>query len=144
MATSTDQTPRENEDDEGLDEARDVPKTGWRARVRSNPALRQPYRIGVFVLGLLFIALGVALAALPGPLTIPPVLLGLWIWSSEFRFAERLFDSFKEKAHEAWEQAKRRPVTSAIVTIGGLIAAGFAFWAVQHYELVDKAKTAIF
>jgi hypothetical protein len=43
----------------------------------------------VFLAGLLCIAAGVALSVLPGPLTIPPVLLGLWIWSTEFDWAQR-------------------------------------------------------
>ena len=67
----------------------DVSRGGWRERVRSKPGLGHAYRVGVFAVGLLFIALGFALAVLPGPLTIPPVLIGLWIWSTEFRFAER-------------------------------------------------------
>lgn len=139
---------RDRDDDhfgtqEGLDEARDVPRSGWRHRLRTNPATKVPYKIGVFVLGLAFILLGIALAVLPGPLTIPPVLLGLWIWSSEFRFAEKIFDGFQEKAREAWAHAKRKPVTSAAVTVAGLVAAGAVFWAVGHYELVDKAKDAV-
>ena len=87
------------------------------------------------------IGLGVALAVFPGPLTIPPVLLGLWIWSTEFRFAERLFESFKEKAREAWAHAKRHPRSSTAVTVGGLLMAAVAFWAVGHFELVDKGRT---
>ena len=121
----------------------EVPKDSLRARIRSKPGLREVYRAGVFVVGLLFMALGVALMALPGPLTIPPVLLGLWIWSTEFRFAKRFFDRFKAKANEAWAHAKAHPVSSAAVTIGGLVAAGAAFWAVQHFELVDRARDAI-
>ena len=46
--------------------------------------MRLPRRAGIFVLGLLFILGGLALAVLPGPLTIPLVLLGLWVWSWEF------------------------------------------------------------
>ena len=111
-----------------------------RARVRSKPGLREAYRVAVFLVGLVFIAAGIALAALPGPLTIPPVLLGLWIWSTEFRFAERLFDSFKEKGREAWAHARRRPVTSALVTGGGIVLAAVAFWAVAHFEVVDRAR----
>ncbi len=125
-----------------LDEAK-VPQGGLRHRLRSNPATRQPYRIGVFVLGLICIAAGIALAVLPGPLTIPPVLLGLWIWSWEFAFAQKLFESFKEKADEAWSHAKKKPVSSAAITIGGLVLAGVAMWAVIHYDLVAKAKDAI-
>jgi uncharacterized membrane protein YbaN (DUF454 family) len=96
----------------------------------------------VFAAGLLFVALGVALSVLPGPLTIPPVLLGLWIWSTEFEWAKRFFDAFKTKAREAWRHAKMHPVSSGIITIGGLTLAGLAFWAVNHYQLIDQARTA--
>jgi type IV secretory pathway TrbD component len=129
--------------DDGLGQPAEVPKEGWRDRTRSKPGVGHAYRVGVFLAGLLCIALGFALAVLPGPLTIPPVLLGLWIWSTEFRFAERFFDSFKSKAKEAWAHAKVHPVSSAAITIGGLAAAGLAMWAVSHYELVAKAKDAI-
>jgi hypothetical protein len=157
MATSTDRhdrmatevPAREREGrftrDEGsaLPDPKPVPRQSLRARLRANPATRLPYRAAVFVAGLLLIGVGVGLAAFPGPLTIPPVLAGLWVWSTEFAFAERLFNRFKAKAQEAWEHAKRRPVPTAAVTLGGLLAAGAAFWAVQHYELVDRAKAAL-
>jgi hypothetical protein len=133
----------EDSTDSALGEPAEVPKGGRRHRLRSNPATRHPYRLSVFLLGLLFILLGIAFIALPGPLTIPPMLIGLWIWSSEFAWAERFFDSIKDKADDAWEHAKRRPVSSAIITGGGLIAAGVAFWAVGHYELIDKAKDVV-
>jgi drug/metabolite transporter (DMT)-like permease len=100
-------------------------------------------RAVIFVAGLAFILLGVALAVLPGPLTIPPVLLGLWIWSTEFAFAERFFDSMKARGDEAWEAARRKPVLSAFVTGGGLVAAAAAVWAVLHFELADKVKDAV-
>jgi uncharacterized membrane protein YbaN (DUF454 family) len=129
--------------DDGLGQPAEVPTGGWRDRVRSKPGVGQAYRVGVFVVGLLCIALGFALAVLPGPLTIPPVLLGLWIWSTEFRFAARFFDSFKRKAREAWSRAKARPASSAAITAGGLAAAGVVMWAVSHYELVAKSKDAI-
>ena len=116
---------------------------GVRAKIHSKRSLRHPYRVGVFIAGLLFIAAGIALAALPGPLTIPPVLFGLWIWSTEFQFAERLFESFKEKGRAAWEHARRHPVASALATGGGLVAAAAAFWAVGHYQLVDRARELI-
>lgn len=111
--------------------------------MRSKPGLSQAYRVGVWVTGLLFIALGFALAVLPGPLTIPPVLIGLWIWSTEFSFAQRLFASFKRKAHEAWQHAKAHPVSSTAITVGGLAAAGTAAWAISHFQLVAKGQEAI-
>jgi hypothetical protein len=129
--------------DDGLAQPAQVPKDGWRDRVRSKPGVGQAYRVGVFVVGLLCIALGFALAVLPGPLTIPPILLGLWIWSTEFRFAERFFDSFKRKGQKAWTHAKARPANSAAITASGLAAAGVAMWAVSHYELVAKSKDAV-
>jgi putative transmembrane protein PGPGW len=128
---------------DGLGKPRPVKPGSFRERMHSNPSLLLPWRIGVFVGGLLFVMLGVALTALPGPLTIPPVLIGLWIWSSEFQWAARLFATFKRKAQDAWRHAKQHPVSSAAVTVGGLAAAGVAFWAVGHYELVDQAKVAL-
>ena len=129
--------------DDGLGRPVAVPPDSRRERIRSKPGLGHAYRVGVFVAGLLCIAAGFALAVLPGPLTIPPVLLGLWIWSTEFRFADRLFDSFKAKAHEAWAHAKRHPKSSAAITGGGLAAAAAAGWAISHYELIDKGKGAV-
>ena len=129
--------------DDGLGRPATVPPDSRRQRIRSKPGLGHAYRIGVFVAGLLCIVAGLALAVLPGPLTIPPVLLGLWIWSTEFRFADRLFDSFKAKAHEAWAHAKRKPRSSAAITGGGLAAAVAAGWAISHYELIDKGKSAV-
>lgn len=117
-----------------------VPSAGWRASIRSKPGLGTAYRIAVFVVGLVFIGLGFALAVLPGPLTIPPVLLGLWIWSTEFRFAQKLFESFKQKARETWEHAKRHPLSATAITVGGLVGAGAVIWAVSHYGVVDRAR----
>jgi hypothetical protein len=121
----------------------DVARGSWRERVRSKPGLGHAYRVGVFAAGLLFIALGFALAVLPGPLTIPPVLIGLWIWSTEFRFAQKIFDSFKRKAHDAWQHAKAHPISSTAITIGGLAAAGAAAWAISHFQLIAKGQDAI-
>jgi uncharacterized membrane protein YbaN (DUF454 family) len=120
-----------------------VPRSSWRERVRSKPGLSHAYRVGVFAVGLLFIALGFALAVLPGPLTIPPVLIGLWIWSTEFRFAQKIFDSFQRKAHDAWQHAKAHPISSTAITIGGLAAAGAAAWAISHFQLIAKGQEAI-
>jgi len=144
--------PRETEDcsrtavadpDPALGRPAPVPATGWRARIRANAMMYPVYRVAVFLAGLAFIALGVALAVLPGPLTIPPVLIGLWLWSTEFRFARKLFAGFKVKARDAWAHAKRHPVSSALITVGGLVLAGAAFWAVGHFGLVDKAKDLV-
>jgi hypothetical protein len=122
---------------------RQGPPGSWRDRLRKKPGTATAYRVGVFVVGLLLVLLGVALTALPGPLTIPPVLLGLWVWSTEFAWAARLFAAFARKARQAWAHARQHPVSSAAVTIGGLAAAGAVFWAVGHFHLVDKAMEAM-
>jgi hypothetical protein len=128
---------------DGLGKPREAKPGSLRARIHAKPELVFPYRIAVFVVGLLFVLLGIALTALPGPLTIPPVLVGLWVWSSEFEWAARFFAVFRKKAKDTWQHAKQHPVSSAAVTLGGLAAAGVAFWAVGHYQLVDQAKSAI-
>ncbi len=128
---------------DGLGQARELVPGSFRERVHRNRQVALAWRIGVFTVGLLFIVLGVALAVLPGPLTIPPVLLGLWVWSTEFAWAQRLFATFARKGREAWAHARQHPVSSLVITVGGLAAAGVAFWAVGHFQLVDKAMTAL-
>ena len=137
------QAPPQARPTEGPSGAGSAPARGWRYRVRRTPLGAQLLKAGVFVLGLLFILLGLALAALPGPLTIPPILLGVWIWSSEFAWADRLFERAKRSAQEAWENAKRRPVVSGLVTASGLVAAGVAFYLVSRYELIDRGRDVI-
>lgn len=143
MDRDTHQAPTQAPAPEGPVGEGAAPPTGWRARVRRTPLGAQLLKFGVFVVGLLFILLGLALAALPGPLTIPPILLGVWIWSSEFAWADRLFERAKRSAQEAWENAKRRPVVSALVTGSGLVVAGVAFYLVSRYELVERGRDAI-
>jgi hypothetical protein len=116
---------------------------GWRAHVRRTPGGALLLKLGAFVLGLLFILMGLALAALPGPLTIPPILLGVWIWSTEFAWAERLLDRARASARDAWENAKKRPLLSSLVTVGGLVAAGVGIWLVSRYQLVDRARELV-
>jgi hypothetical protein len=128
---------------DGLGAPTAVAHGSFRHRIRSSPGLAQLWRVGVFVVGLLFVALGLALAVLPGPLTIPPVLVGLWIWSSEFAWARRLFESFRRRARDAWAHARRHPVSSAVITLGGLAVAAAVVWAVGHFELVDRTRAAL-
>ncbi len=117
--------------------------TGWRARLRRTPGGAQLLKVVVFVVGLAFILLGCALIVAPGPLTIPPILLGLWLWSTEFAWADRLLDRAKDSARAAWADAQRRPVLSALLTVGGLIGLGVALWAIARYELVARLLAAV-
>ena len=129
--------------DKALGDAAPAPRGSRRDRIRAKPGIGQAYRVGVFVAGLLCIAAGFALAVLPGPLTIPPVLLGLYIWSTEFAWAKRFFDAFKEKARDAWTHAKAQPVSSTLITVGGIAAAIVVVILVRQYELVAEARDAV-
>ena len=135
--TSTEPAPDASEQTSFLSQ------TGWRARMRRTPGGKHLLQVLVFLLGLLFILLGLALAALPGPLTIPPVLLGLYIWSTEFVWADRLLDRAKASAREAWAKAKRKPVISGLVTVAGLIALGVGIYLVGRYDLVARGKELV-
>ena len=115
----------------------------WKAAVRRTPGGSSAVKAIVFVAGLFFILLGLALAALPGPLTIPPILLGVYIWSTEFAWAERLLERARRSALEAWENAKRRPVITAIVTASGLAAFAVGVWLTLKYDLVQRAKELV-
>lgn len=115
----------------------------WKSGVRRTPGGASAVKAIVFVGGLLFILLGLALAAFPGPLTIPPILVGLYIWSTEFAWADRLLDRAKRSAREAWEKAKGKPVLTALGTLSGVVAFGAGLWLVARYDLVERAKQLV-
>ena len=119
------------------------PAAAWKTALRRTPGGASAVKAIVFVVGLLFILLGIALAAFPGPLTIPPILVGLYIWSTEFAWAVRLLDRAKRSAREAWEKAKARPVLTGLVTVSGLIALGAGVYLVGKYDLVARAKELV-
>lgn len=115
----------------------------WKRPMRRTPGGAHAVKVIVFCAGLFFILLGVALAALPGPLTIPPILLGVYIWSTEFAWAERLLDRAKRSAGEAWEKAKARPVVTGLVTASGMVAFGVGVFLTLKYDLVQRAKELV-
>mgnify|MGYP003296489868 CR=1 FL=1 len=83
------------------------PLRAWRDRVRRTPGGRHLLKLAVFALGAFFVLLGIALVVLPGPLTIPPILLGVYIWSTEFAWADRLRDRAVDSGREAWAAARK-------------------------------------
>jgi hypothetical protein len=100
-------------------------------------------RVVLFVAGLVLIITGMVLIVLPGPLTIPPILLGLWLWSLEFEFARRWLRPIKEKGAAAREQAQARPIWTAFVTVLGLVGAGVVLWATFRYDLIDRGRDLV-
>lgn len=118
-------------------------EAGWKSRLRRTRGGALLLKAVVLVVGFSFIAVGGVLVALPGPLTIPPVLLGLWILASEFAWADRLFQRAKSSASEAWDKAKQRPLASGLMTLLGLTALGAGIWALSHYDVLDRARDAV-
>lgn len=115
--------------------------TPWnlRDRLRRLPAGDVIVHGVVLVVGAAFIALGIAFVVLPGPLTIPPILLGLAIWSLEFDFAKTLLDRAKVPAQRAWDAAQANPWRTGLLAGGGLVLAVVGTLLVLRYGLVDKA-----
>jgi uncharacterized membrane protein YbaN (DUF454 family) len=100
-------------------------------------------RFALFVAGLLLIITGLVLVVLPGPLTIPPILLGLWLWSLEFEFARRWLQPVRERGAAAWEQARKKPVHTSVITLLGLVAAAVLIWGALRYDLIAQGRDAI-
>jgi uncharacterized membrane protein YbaN (DUF454 family) len=100
-------------------------------------------RVVVFVAGLLLILTGIVLVVLPGPLTIPPILLGLWLWSREFEFARRWLRPVQAKGAVAWEQARAKPVHTSLITVLGLVGAALVIWSVLRYDLIDHGRRLV-
>ncbi len=115
--------------------------TPWnlRDKVRVLPGGDLLVRLIVFLLGAIFIILGAAAIVLPGPLTIPPILVGLAIWSLEFAFAQALLERAKGPAKAAWAQARAHPWRTGMVTVAGLVLAVLSVVLASKYGLVGQA-----
>jgi len=100
-------------------------------------------RVVLFVAGLLLIILGLVLIVLPGPLTIPPILLGLWLWSLEFEFARHWLHPIRQKGAVAWDQAREKPVHTTVITVLGLVGAALMIWVALRYELLLHARNVV-
>ena len=128
---------------DGLGKPKPIEPGTFRAKVHATRGTALAWRVGVFLAGLVCVAIGIALTVLPGPLTIPPIVLGLWIWSSEFGWARALFATARRTARDTWAHARQHPASSVAITVGGLAAAGAVVWAVGHFQLVDQATAAL-
>jgi hypothetical protein len=100
-------------------------------------------RVAVFAGGLVSIVTGLALIVLPGPLTIPPILFGVWLWSLEFEFARRWLRPLRERGAAVREEARRKPVRTTLVTVLGLVAAAVVVWATFRYDVIDRGREMV-
>lgn len=110
------------------------------SRVNGTAGGRVALKVVVFLVGLFFVVAGVLLVALPGPLTIPPLLVGVYVWSLEFSWARRLRVRVNRSARAAWADARQHPARAITITVLGLVAAVVVVWAVLHFDLVQRAK----
>ena len=111
----TDQDRRGDDEPGLLDEVAD--KLGFRARLKSNPALALAYRIVVAAVGAAIVLLGLALVPLPGPGWLI-VFLGLGILATEFAWAERLLH-FGRRTLRSWLRwlGRQRLAVRALVSL---------------------------
>jgi hypothetical protein len=112
------------------------PAEGKRARIKEHRGPRYAYKAGVFLLGLVVILACLGLwTALPAPLAIPPMVIGLWIWATEFSWAQGPLKTLKAAGARARKRARERPVVFALVTIAGLVVTVAGYWAFMHFLL---------
>jgi hypothetical protein len=103
---------------------------------REHRSRHRVLRVGVFALGLLLVLAGAAAWLVSALLSLPAVFLGLWVWSREFHWGHRLFTAFSRSASSLWSRAKARPVRWALITVGGVVVAWGAYWALGHFRLL--------
>ena len=103
---------------------------------RENRSRHRLFRGGVFVVGLLLILVGATMWLLSVLLAVPPVVVGLWVWSREFHWGHRLVRAFLRRSWSLWSRVKSRPVRWAVITVGGVSVAWAGYWAWGHYGLV--------
>jgi hypothetical protein len=113
-----------------------VSRSRWWSWFRENRGRHRLFRAGVFVVGLLLILVGAAMWLLSALLALPPVFVGLWLWSREFHWGHRLFTAFLRRAWSLWSRVRARPTRWAFITLGGVGVACAAYWAWGHYGLV--------
>jgi uncharacterized protein (TIGR02611 family) len=100
-----------------------------RGRIRNNKPLDLTWRIGVFVVGALFVVAGLIMFVTPGPGWLA-LLLGLAILATEFSWAERLLHWAREKAKLAADKALDPRVRRRNLLIAGgvIVAAALLVW----------------
>ncbi|MFD7032474.1 TIGR02611 family protein [Streptomyces sp. NPDC059917] len=103
------------------------------AFIRARRGLHLSWQVGVFVVGLAVIVAGIAMLVLPGPGWVA-IFAGLFIWATEFAWAQVVLRWTKRKVSEAAQKAldpkvRRRNIilTSVGLVIAGVLI-GFYLW----------------
>lgn len=106
----------------------------WRRRIKANRTTAKIYRVGVFVLGLLIVALGLVLIPFPGPGWLI-VIAGLAIWATEFERAQRVLEFVKKNLRQWEEWVKRQNlIVKALVGVVGIAFIAAVLWLTFHFS----------
>ena len=111
---------------------------GLRERARRTAGLSHCLQVAVFVAGLALVLVGAALSMLSVLLALPAALAGLWVWSTEFAWGRRLLGRAVEHAHRLRADLSARPATWALRAATSAVLGVGAYWAVVHYELLQR------
>ncbi len=112
-----------------------VARSRWWNWCRETMGRHRVLRAGVFVVGLLLMVVSAAMWLFSLLLAVPPMFVGLWVWSREFLWGHRLFRVFLRRTHSLWERVKARPVRWSLITVAGVASAWAGYWAWGHYGL---------
>jgi uncharacterized protein (TIGR02611 family) len=115
----------------------------FRRSLRANAMVDLTWRIGVLTVGVLVVATGIALLALPGP-GWATIFIGLMILASEFTWARSSLDWTKARALTARDKAmdpqvrRRNQVVGVVLALVGVLATA---WYLQRYGFPGPVGT---
>ncbi|HYO40395.1 MAG TPA: hypothetical protein VER39_12155 [Nocardioidaceae bacterium] len=110
-------------------------RSRWWTWLRGTRGRHQFLRAGVFVAGLFMMLLGAFMWLFSLLLAVPPLFVGLWVWSREFHWGHRLYRAFLRRAGSLWARIKLRPARWGLLTAAGLAAAVAGYWAWGYFGL---------
>jgi hypothetical protein len=85
-------------------------------------------RAGIFAVGAVLNVAGAAAWLLSVLLTAPLMLAGVWVWSREFGWAERLLHRVRAWVASLWQRVRTHPVRWAVMTVAGLAGTAALYW----------------
>ena len=106
----------------------------WRRKIRADPKKHLIYRIGVGIIGGIFIIAAPLTGWLPGPGGIPLFILGLAILASEFEWAQRLLYRVKDRVQQFTAWTGQQPAW--LKTLGTVFLFGCVLVAIWGYLAV--------
>ncbi|MEU6895628.1 TIGR02611 family protein [Streptomyces sp. NPDC046557] len=137
MNTGSDRETDESAD-KGTDPGAEPHVSKAPAFVKANRTLHLSWQVGVFIVGLAVIAAGIAMLVLPGPGWVA-IFAGLFIWGTEFAWAQVVLRWTKRKVSEAAQKAmdpRVRRRNLILTAVGVTVAAALIGFYLWKYGLV--------